>query len=110
MPRATKFWWWSIYLALQLVGLFHLFVLLPYHYRHSLGRLFIQPLLPGGPLAMWLDSYVLRRTRLTLSDDFLVAIVTLSINCGLFALAIGVVSWAGRVRKNSWSANSYTRK
>src|ERR1700744_1992640 len=107
MLRARKLRWWSIYLALQLAGLFHLFVPLPYHYRRSLGRLFLQPLLPGGPLAMWLDSYVLRRTRLTLADDVLVAIATLLINCGLFALAIGVVSRAVRSRRNSWRANAY---
>ena|ERR1700756_1083091 len=109
MQRATKFRWWSIYLTVQLVGLFHLFVRLPYHYRHTLGRLFVLPLLPGGPLAMWLDLYVLGRTRLALPDDILVAIVALLINSGLFALVFGIVSWALRVRKNSWRANAYTR-
>ncbi len=58
---------------------------------------------------MWLDLYVLGRTRPALPDDILVAIVTLLINSGLFALVFGIVSWALRVRKNSWRANAYTR-
>jgi hypothetical protein len=110
MPRARNFRWWSIYLALQLAGLFHLFFPLPYHYRHTLGRLFVIPLLPGGPLAMGLDLYVFRRTGPTPSDDILVAIVTLLINCGLFALVIGVASWAVRVRRSSWRANAYSKE
>ena len=45
----TKYWW--PYLAVQAVGLFHLFYLLPLHYRHVVGRWVMVPVFPPFAVA-----------------------------------------------------------
>jgi len=115
MLKRVKSRWWYVYLALQLVGLFHAFFPLPFHYRHVVGRYAILPLLPGGPIALMLDwvirsgGFVLYRIPpLRFIDELLIGIVTLAINCGLFALLIVLVRWAVGVRKRSWRSNAYS--
>jgi hypothetical protein len=96
-------WWWP-YLALQAIGLFHLFYPLPFHYRHHFGRLAILALVPGGPTAIALD-WMIHGWKIigpNAIDDVFIGAATLLINCALFALLIVVVRWAVRVRKNSW--------
>jgi hypothetical protein len=90
------------------VGLFHLFIPLPSYYRQHIGRFFILPLLPGGPIAMTIDWYTHGRIVPRVFDQILIAVITLSINCGLFALVIAVVLRAVRIRQNSWRTNANT--
>lgn len=107
--------WWYPFLAVQAVGLFHLLYPLSLHYRRTVARFAILPLLPGGPIALVLDWFLHERhwmlrdvPKLKALDILFISCVTLVINCGLFALAILVVRWIVRVRRNSWRKNAYT--
>ncbi|HEY5331890.1 MAG TPA: hypothetical protein VIJ79_18565 [Acidobacteriaceae bacterium] len=103
LARLKSRWWWP-YLALQAIGLFHLFYPLPSHYRHHFGRLAILALVPGGPTAVILDWMIHGRKIIgtAIGDEVFISVITMLINCTLFALLIVVVRWAVRVRKNSW--------
>lgn len=108
--------WWYVYLATQVVGLFHAFYPLLFHYRHTVGRILILPLLPGGVIAMMLDwmwrghswALLVHVPPLQTRDEVFIGVATLIINCVIFALVVLVVRWAVRVRKNSWRKNAYT--
>ncbi len=107
--------WWYPYLALQAVGLFHGFYPLPWHYRHTIGKVMMLPMVPGGIIGLMLD-WIMRTGRLQLhgtpplrvADDCLIGVITLTVNCSLFAVIIASAKWAARVRRNSWRKNAYT--
>jgi hypothetical protein len=101
--------WWYLYLPLQAVGLFHLFYPLPFHYRHGVGRLTVLPLMPGGPIAFWID-WMVRGGSLNLHrvDEWAIGTLTLTINCVIFAVVVAALRWSARTRHNSWRKNADT--
>jgi hypothetical protein len=87
-------------MAIQAIGLFHLFYPLSFHYRDTVGKLATFPILPGALVAMTTDFAIrsgslttIRVRSLTLSDKAFIVIVSELINCGIFAILVLLAGW-----------------
>ncbi len=89
MLKQTKTKAWAMYMALQAIGLIYLFTPLPVWFEHNLiVRRVILAVIPGSVPAIALDFMKRQRFAFAPLDIALITVITLVIDCGLFAVVL----------------------